>query len=273
VVQGLPGFKNHSKVGLVVRREGDRLRRYAHVGTGNYNAGTARVYTDLGLLTCRDEICDDVTDLFNTLTGSSVPTNVAYRECLVAPHALLPALLARIDREAQHARAGRGGRIRMKLNGLSDKDVVQALYRAATAGVDIDLLIRSLCTLRPGLPGVSERIRVVSVLGRFLEHARIYSFANDGAPEYFIGSADARPRNLRRRVELLAPIHAAQHRARLDEILDIELNDPTAWTLGSDGSYERRGTTGGGGGGGGGTGGAQSHFAAEAEASNAVTAP
>ena len=266
VVQGLPGYKNHSKVGLVVRKEGDRLRRYVHVGTGNYNAGTARVYTDLGLFTCRDEICDDVTDLFNTLTGSSVPTNVAYRECLVAPHALLPALLERIDREAQHARAGRGGRIRMKLNGLSDKDVVQALYRAATAGVDIDLLVRSLCTLRPGLPGVSERIRVVSVLGRFLEHARIYYFGNDGAPQYFIGSADARPRNLRRRVELLAPVHSAPHRARLDEILNIELNDPTAWTLGSDGSYARRGT------GSGSNQRAQSHCAAEAEAANTVTA-
>jgi polyphosphate kinase len=263
VVQGLPGYKNHSKVGLVVRREGDVLRRYAHIGTGNYNAGTARVYTDLGLLTCRAEICDDVTDLFNTLTGSSVPTNVAYRECLVAPHALLPALLARIDREAQHARAGRGGRIRMKLNGLSERAVVQALYRAAQAGVAVDLVVRSLCTLQPGLHGVSERIRVVSVLGRFLEHARIYYFANDGAPEYFIGSADARPRNLHRRVELLAPIHAAPHRARLDEILDIELSDPTAWTLESDGSYVRRGGTSPTG-----AGGAQSHFAAEAEASH-----
>ena len=150
---------------------------------------------------------------------------------------------------------------------LSEKDVVQSLYRAATAGVDIALVVRSLCTLRPGLPGVSDRIRVVSVLGRFLEHARIYSFGNDGAPEYFIGSADARPRNLRRRVELLAPIHSAQHRARLDEILDIELNDPTAWTLGADGSYTRRGTAAGG------VVSAQSHFAADAEAANAVTTP
>jgi polyphosphate kinase len=268
VVQGLPGYKNHSKVGLIVRREGGRLRRYAHVGTGNYNAGTARVYTDLGLLTAREEICDDITDLFNTLTGSSVPTNVTYRECLVAPHAMLPGLVDRIDREAEHARAGRSGRIRMKLNGVSENEIVQALYRASQAGVDIDLIVRGLCTLRPGLPGVSERIRVVSVLGRFLEHARIYAFANDGAAEYFIGSADARPRNLRRRVELLAPIHAERHRARLDEILDVELSDATAWALQSDGSYVRRDAMAADG-----ARGAQAHFADEAQALRVTASP
>jgi polyphosphate kinase len=240
VVQGLPGYKNHSKIALIVRRESDGLRRYAHVGTGNYNAGTARVYTDLGLLTARESVCDDVMDLFNTLTGSSVPTNVAYRECLVAPHGLLPALLARIERETEHARAGRRGRIRMKVNGVSDAEVVQALYRAAQAGVEIDLVVRGLCTLRPGLPGLSERIRVVSVLGRFLEHARIFVFDNSGAPEYFIGSADMRPRNLRRRVEVLVPVHSAPHRQRLDAILDQELSDQTAWLLEADGSYTRR---------------------------------
>lgn len=265
VVQGLPGFKNHSKIGLVVRREADRLRRYAHIGTGNYNAGTARVYTDLGLLTAREEVCDDITDLFNTLTGSSVPTHVTYRECLVAPHAMLPALVERIDREAGHARAGRSARIRMKLNGISENEIIQALYRASQAGVDVELVVRGLCTLRPGVTGVSDRIRVVSVLGRFLEHARIYSFANDGAPEYFIGSADARPRNLRRRVELLAPVHATRHRARLDEILEVELGDATAWTLMPDGSYVRLGAPSAGG-----LGSAQSHFVAEAEASRAT---
>jgi polyphosphate kinase len=267
VVQGLPGFKNHSKIGLVVRREGDRLRRYAHVGTGNYNAGTARVYTDLGLLTAREAICDDITDLFNTLTGSSVPMDLTYRECLVAPHAMLPALVQRIEREAAHARAGRQARIRMKLNGLSENEVIQALYRASQAGVDVELVVRGLCTLRPGIAGVSERIRVVSVLGRFLEHARIYFFANDGAPEYFIGSADARPRNLRRRVELLAPVRAGQHRARLDEILDVELGDVAAWTLRPDGSYVQPDAPVAGG-----WEGAQSRFVAEAEASRA-TAP
>jgi polyphosphate kinase len=240
VVSGLPGYKNHSKIALVVRREEFGPTRYAHIGTGNYNAGTARVYTDLGLLTAREAVCDDVSDLFNTLTGSSVPADVAYRECLVAPNVLLPALIARIEREAEHARAGRGGRIRMKINGVSDREVVQALYRAAQVGVTIDLVVRGICTLAPGLPGLSDRIRVVSLLGRFLEHARIYTFGNAGEPEYFIGSADLRPRNLRRRVEVLVPIRASDDRARLDRILDTELRDPSAWTLKSDGSYTRR---------------------------------
>ena len=239
VVHGLPGYKNHSKVALVVRDEAGAPRRYAHVGTGNYNAGTARLYTDLGLFTARGPICDDLTDLFNTLTGSSVPADVTYRECLVAPHTLLPGLLERIAREARHAREGRGGRIRMKVNGVSDRDVVRALYAAAQAGVDVDLVVRGICTLWPGLPGLSERIRVVSLLGRFLEHARIFAFGNGGEPEYFIGSADLRPRNLRRRVELLVPITHPEQRARLDGILDAELGDPTAWTLGADGSYAR----------------------------------
>ena len=240
VVHGVPGYKNHAKVALVVRNEHGTPRRYAHVGTGNYNAATARFYTDLGVLTAREAVCDDVTDLFNTLTGSPVPADIAYRQCLVAPHALLPALLSRIEREAAHARAGRGGRLRIKVNGLADAKVVQALYRASQAGVEIDLVVRGICTLQPGVPGVSERIRVVSVLGRFLEHGRIYNFANGGDPEYFIGSADLRPRNLRRRVEVLAPIHAAPDAAQLDGILDVELNDPTAWTLARDGTYVRR---------------------------------
>ncbi len=239
VVHGLPGFKNHSKIALVVRREADGPRRYAHVGTGNYNAATARVYTDLGVLTSREDICDDVTDLFNTLTGSSVPADVRYHSCLVAPNELLPGLIKRIEREAEHARSGRAGRIRLKVNGLSDRDVIQALYRAAADGVTIDLVVRGICTLAPGLAGISERIRVVSLLGRFLEHARIFAFANASDPEYFIGSADLRPRNLRRRVEVLVPIRAAQDRARLDAILDTELSDPTAWQLNGDGTYTR----------------------------------
>ncbi len=251
VVHGLPGFKNHSKIALVVRRERDGPRRYAHVGTGNYNAATARVYTDLGVLTSRDDICDDVTDLFNTLTGSSVPADVRYQSCLVAPNELLPGLIKRIEREAEHARASRGGRggraarIRLKVNGLSDRDVIQALYRAAADGVTIDLIVRGICTLAPGLPGISERIRVVSLLGRFLEHARIFAFDNAGDPEYYIGSADLRPRNLRRRVEVLVPIRAAEDRARLDAILDAELTDPTAWQLSGDGAYARTSLTSG----------------------------
>jgi len=241
VVHGMPGIKNHAKIALVVRRESGGARRYAHIGTGNYNASTARIYTDLGVLTARDEICADIADLFNTLTASSVPTDVSYRQCLVAPTGLLDAFLARIAREAEHARAGRGGRIRAKCNSLSDPAIVQALYRAAAAGVEIDLVIRGLCTLQPGVAREPRLVRVISLLGRFLEHARIYTFANDGSPEYFIGSADLRPRNLRRRVEVLVPIQAPEHRARLDEMLDGELADPTAWDLSTSGRYERRG--------------------------------
>ncbi|MGQ0641822.1 MAG: polyphosphate kinase 1 [Gemmatimonadaceae bacterium] len=243
VVHGLPGYKNHSKIALVVRSESNGPRRYAHIGTGNYNAATARVYTDLGVLTTREQICDDVTDLFNMLTGSSVPAAVRYRACLVAPNELLPALLARIEREAEHARAGRPARIRLKVNGLADSDVVQALYRASMDGVTVDLIVRGICTLAPGLPGISERIRVVSLLGRYLEHARIFAFDNAGEAEYFIGSADLRPRNLRRRVEVLVPISAADDRARLDAILETELRDATAWLLNGDGSYTRRRVT------------------------------
>lgn len=240
VVHGVLGVKNHAKAALVVRSENGVPRRYAHVGTGNYNATTAQFYTDLGVLTARESLCADVHDLFNALTGSSVPTVHAYRECLVAPSGLLPGLLSRIEREAAHARAGRAGRIRMKLNGLSDREAIDALYRASQAGVTVDLVVRGICTLAPGVPGLSERIRVVSLLGRFLEHARVVAFDNGGEPEYFIGSADLRPRNLRRRVELLAPMHDPAVRARLDALLQMELADPTAFDLRADGSYVRR---------------------------------
>jgi polyphosphate kinase len=264
VVHGLPGYKNHSKIALVVRRERAGPQRYAHIGTGNYNASTSRVYTDLGVLTSREDVCDDVTDLFNMLTGSSVPADVRYRTCLVAPNEMLPGLLARIDREAALARAGRPARIRFKVNGLSDSAVVQALYRAAMDGVTVDLIVRGICTLAPGLPGISERIRVLSILGRFLEHARIFAFDNDGDAEYFIGSADLRPRNLRRRVEVLVPIQAPEDRARLDRILETELRDPAAWELKPDGTYMRRRLTSGNGVT------AQAHFAAEAAAQSKV---
>ena len=240
VVHGVVGAKNHAKVSLVTRREGGVARRYAHVGTGNYNADTARAYTDLGLFSAREALCADLNDLFNALTGSSTPAAYTFRECLVAPTGLLSGLIERIDREAEHARAGRGGRIRMKLNGLSDRDVVHALYRASQAGVVVDLVVRGICTLCPGVPGLSDRIRVVSILGRFLEHARIYAFDNGGNPERFIGSADLRPRNLRRRVEVLAPVYAAELRARLDQMLDRELAAPGAWELAPDGHYARR---------------------------------
>ncbi len=240
VVYGVVGLKNHAKVGLVLRREGAALRRYVHIGTGNYNAATARQYTDLGLLSADPELGADINDLFNELTGSSHPPAGDYHRITVAPGHLLPWLLTAIDTEIEQAGAGREARIRAKINGLADTEVIQALYRASEAGVDIELVVRGLCTLRPGLPGVSSRIRVVSLVGRFLEHARIYCFAAGGEHRYYIGSADWRPRNLRRRVEVVVPIRAPEACARLGAILDAELTDPTAWELRPDGRYERR---------------------------------
>jgi polyphosphate kinase len=239
VVYGLVGLKNHAKVALVVRQEADALRQYVHIGTGNYHAGTARLYTDLGVFSADASLASEINDLFNELTGSSRWPRGNYRRLLVAPHQLLPALVARIDREAEHSRAGRGGRIRLKINGLSDVELISALYRASQAGVKIDLIVRGICRLRPGVPGLSEHIRVFSILGRFLEHARIYHFANGGDPEYFIGSADWRARNVRRRVEVVAPIVDASCRARLDSILERELADASAWQLQPDGGYMR----------------------------------
>ncbi len=240
VVYGLVRLKMHAKAALVVRREGDVVRRYVHVGTGNYNAATAAVYTDLGLLTADEALGADVHDLFNELSGSSRPPGSSYKRLLVGPTQLLPRFIALIDREAQHVRAGQGGRVRAKLNGLADAEIVSALYRASQAGVAVDLVVRGICTLRPGVVGLSERIRVTSAVGRFLEHARIYHFANAGEDEYYIGSADWRPRNLRRRVEVVAPVRDPRCRARLDEILTTELDDPAAWELDADGSYRRR---------------------------------
>jgi len=227
-------------VGLVLRREGDGLRRYVHIGTGNYNASTARLYTDLGLFSADPDLGADVQDLFNQLTGSTHAPQGAFRRLAVAPTSLLPWLLERIEREIEHARAGRPARIRAKLNGLADNEVTQALYRASREGVEIDLVIRGLCTLRPGVPNLSQRIRVISILGRFLEHARIYHFADGGENRYYIGSADWRPRNLRRRIEVVAPVSDRAARDRLARILDQELADPHAWTLEPDGSHLRR---------------------------------
>ena len=244
VVHGLVGIKNHAKVALVVRREGTRLRRFAHIGTGNFNAETAKRYTDLSLVTADEDLTADVQDLFNELTGSSRAPNQLTRGCLISPNQLLPELLARIEREAAHARAGRGGHIRMKLNGLSDPEIVNALFRASQDGVRIELIVRGVCTLRPGVPGVSENISVISVLGRFLEHARALYFANAESPEYLIGSADLRPRNLRQRVELLVPVRDERCRKQLDAIFDTYLGDPTAWELTTAGEYIRRHGTG-----------------------------
>jgi polyphosphate kinase len=241
VVYGVVGLKNHAKVGLVLRREDDGLRHYVHIGTGNYNAATAKVYTDLSLFSADPDLGADVHDLFNQLTGSSRGPTGTFRRIAVAPDSLLPWLLESIERECRHAEAGRPARIRAKLNGIADTEVVQALYRASRAGVTIELIVRGLCILRPGVPGHSERIRVVSRLGRFLEHARIYHFADGGDEHYHIGSADWRPRNLRRRVEVVTPVTDAGARAALDDILSRELADPDGWILQADGSYRRAG--------------------------------
>jgi len=239
VVYGLVGLKNHAKVALVVRQEEGGVRRYVHIGTGNYNAGTARVYTDLGLLTADPAIGDDLGDLFNQLTGTSGAPTAALQRLLVAPQHLLPGLLDRIAREADHARAGRPARIRAKLNGIDDPEIIRALYKASDAGVEVDLLVRGLCTLKPGVPGLSSRIRVRSLVGRFLEHARIYHFGDGGADDYLIASADWRSRNLRRRVEVAAPVLDPACRRWLDLVLTRELADPSAWELGPDGDYRQ----------------------------------
>lgn len=260
VVYGLVGFKNHAKVCLVVRRERGKMARYVHIGTGNYNAQSGLQYTDLSLFSAREDLAADAGDLFNALTGGSRPPQGLSRGCLVSPSQLMEEVLALISHEASIARAGRPARITAKLNGLSDSEVVRALYRASCDGVQIDLVVRGICTLLPGIPGRSERIRVSSVMGRFLEHSRIYRFGNDGVPLYYIGSADLRPRNLRRRVELLVPVPGPSQRAYLDHVLELYKDDATAWDLTSSGDYVKRSHGGVG---------AQSALMAEAEARSA----
>jgi polyphosphate kinase len=241
VVYGLVGLKTHSKITLVVRREPGGLRRYLHLATGNYNAVTAGIYTDMGLFTCDPEMAEDATELFNTLTGYSTQRN--YRSLLVAPGTMRERVEALIDREIEHARSGRGGRMIFKMNSLVDDRLIRALYRASQAGAQIDLIVRGICCLRPGIPGVSENIRVISILGRFLEHSRIYYFENAGEPEAYLGSADLMPRNLDRRVEILFPVRDAEIRDYLrDAVLEVELyrNNAQAHLLQPDGSYTRR---------------------------------
>jgi polyphosphate kinase len=240
VVSGFVGLKNHAKVALVVRRENGKLRSYVHVGTGNYNSRSGLEYTDLSLFSAREELTADAADLFNALTGGSLPPLGLSRGALVAPHQMRDALLGLIEREASHARGGRPARITAKINGLSDSEIVRALLRASSDGAAIDLIVRGICTLRPGVSGRSEGVRVVSVVGRLLEHSRIYRFENGGDPHFLIGSADLRPRNLRRRVELLVPVVEPTHQQQLDRILDLYLNDPTAWDLSSSGEYVQR---------------------------------
>ncbi len=239
VVYGLPGLKTHTKTALVVRREADGIRRYVHIGTGNYNTRTARLYTDLGLITCDEAIAADISDLFNALTGYSRQRE--YRRLVVAPVNMRARVLGMIDRETAHAEAGRSGRIIAKMNAVVDGEIIRALYAASQAGVQIDLIIRGVCCLRPGVEGMSENIRVISIIGRFLEHSRVWMFANDGAPEYYFGSADWMPRNLDRRVEVVTPIANPLFQQRLQSVLDLCLADNRqAWDLQPDGSYVQR---------------------------------
>jgi polyphosphate kinase len=233
VVYGVLGFKTHAKVVLVVRQEGDAIRRYVHVGTGNYNGVTARLYEDLGLLSCLPQLGEDVSALFNFMTGFSRQRD--FQLLCAAPYGLRDALVNRIRRETAHAQAGRPARIVMKMNSLVDPAMIRVLYGAAQAGVEIDLIVRGICCLKPGVPGVSDRIRVRSLIGRFLEHSRIFHFHNDGRPEYLIGSADLMPRNLDRRVEATVPVLDPALQARLQHILDLCLEDQRqAWELQGD---------------------------------------
>jgi len=239
VVYGLVRLKTHAKTALVVRREADGVRRYVHLGTGNYNSRTARVYTDLGFLTSSPSIGADVSDLFNFLTGFS--RQRLYRKLLVAPGNLRERFISLIDREAEHARQGRPARLIAKMNALVDPEIIRALYAASREGVAIDLVVRGICCLRPGVPGVSERIRVTSIVGRFLEHSRAWMFENDGAPECYIGSSDWMPRNFDRRVEAVVPIEDPTLHVRMRRLLETSLADNRqAWDLLSDGSYEKR---------------------------------
>jgi polyphosphate kinase len=239
-VYGIVGLKTHCKTALVVRQEGGQIRRYAHIGTGNYNPKTARLYEDLGLFTADESICADITDLFNVLTGYSRQTE--YRSLLVAPQGVRAGLVERIEREIEHAKAGRPALIQFKTNHLVDEQTIDALYRASLAGVRVELLVRTFCTIRAGVPGLSENIVTRSILGRFLEHSRIYYFGNDGAPEYWIGSADLMHRNLDRRVEVLCEVSDPQARDHLRETLDHAFSpDTIAWNLQPDGSWVRSG--------------------------------
>jgi polyphosphate kinase len=239
VSYGVAGLKTHAKVMLVVRREGDTMRRYLHIGTGNYNPKTARLYTDFGLLSANPALGADLTDLFNVLTGFASPAG--YRKLIVAPRGMRERFIGLIRREIAHRKEGTPARIVAKMNALVDPEIIAALYEASGAGVPIDLIVRGICCLRPGLPGVSDSIRVISVVGRFLEHSRAFYFLNGGEEEVYIGSADWMPRNLDRRIEAVTPIESPAHRQALRDLLLLMWEDNRqAWELQSDGTYVQR---------------------------------
>jgi polyphosphate kinase len=239
VSYGVAGLKTHAKVMLVVRREGDAMRRYLHLGTGNYHPRTARLYTDFGLFTTDPDLGADLTDLFNVLTGFAASSN--YRKLIVAPHGMRERFIAMIRRESEHADSGRPARVMAKMNALVDPGIIRALFEASQAGVTIDLIVRGICCLRPGIPGVSDRIRVISIIGRFLEHSRAFYFLNGGQEEVYIGSADWMPRNLDRRIEAVFPVSDPTHRQTIRDLLTLMWQDNRqAWELSPDGRYTQR---------------------------------
>ncbi len=238
VIYGLVGLKTHSKIALVVRREEDGIRRYVHLGTGNYNDSTAKLYTDCGIFTCLESIGEDATAVFNMLSGYSEP--LSWNELSLAPIWLRAKFMHLIERETKHAKEGKAARIVAKMNSLCDEGIIAALYEASAAGVEIDLIVRGICCLKVGIPGVSEHIRVRSIVGNFLEHSRIFYFQNDGEEEVYMGSADWMPRNLDRRVEILFPVLDEEIKEKVKHILFVELSDNMkAHVLKSDGTYEK----------------------------------
>lgn len=239
VVYGVIGLKTHTKTLLIVREEGEEIRRYVHIGTGNYNPKTSKLYTDLGLMSCREELGADLSELFNYLTAFS--RQQSYRSLLVAPVTLRDRMMAMIQREIEHCQNGRSGRIIAKMNSLVDPAIIKLLYQASQVGVEIDLIIRGICCLKPGLEGISENIRVISIIGRFLEHSRIFYFQNHGDEQVFIGSADWMPRNLDRRVEAVVPVQDPRLLQQLKALLEIFMADNRqAWEMQADGSYVQR---------------------------------
>ena len=239
VVYGLVGLKTHSKLSMVVRDEGGQLRRYCHIGTGNYHPKTARLYEDFGLLTSKPDIGEDISNLFNVLSGYS--RNTEYQRLIIAPHSVRSGLIERINREINHHLAGRPSGIRIKCNAVVDEETIDALYRASAVGVPIDIWVRGTCALRPGMPGVSETIRVRSIVGRFLEHSRAYCFTNGGNHSVWIGSADLMHRNLDRRVEALVSLADPEHVAEVYDLFDLAFSSTTAaWDLDVHGSWNRR---------------------------------
>ena len=235
MVYGVVGLKTHCKLSMVVRDEGDTLRRYVHIGTGNYHPKTARLYEDFSLLTTDAQVTSDIATLFNHLSGWSNTTD--YDRILVAPHSVRQGLIDRIHREITHKKAGRAASIRFKCNSIVDESIIDALYLASRAGVKVDVWVRGICAIRPGVPGLSENIKVRSILGRYLEHSRAFEFGNGGQRETLIGSADMMHRNLDRRVEVLVKVND-EHSAAIANILDIGFSaDSAAWQLQSDGTW------------------------------------